>query len=177
MPPFTILFLSTSTPPKGTRCEHCNRIEALVGKNTSPRIFARSFIDENSQMAMGLGGFRVVESFWEKHLEFEVIVSTGTEIYRAWKSQVDVQDLFQTFVRKQGDESMARCRKCMSLMQKSIKWWTGRDVKYMVYRFCLLTDFVEELVFAMDDLSYLVDWVSKSCCDVCPGHTRQTLLQ
>ena len=161
------------SPSKGTRCERCNRVNTLVAKNNSPRIFARSFIDQNSQMAMSLGGFRVVESSWvQKHLEFEVIVSTGTETYRAWKSHTEFQDLLRKLVRKLGEDSMARCSKRWDILQQSVRWWTARDVKYMVYRFCLLTDFVQELFFAVDDLTCLVDWMTMSCCEKCSGCTR-----
>ena len=159
-------------------CEHCNRVDTLVAKNNSPRIIARSFNDLNSQMAMSLGGFRVVESFWGKHLEFEVILSSGGKTYRAWKSHAEFEYLFEKLVRKLGQTSMVRCSDRWARLDNSIRWWTVKDVKYMVYRFCLLTDFLQELFFAMDDLTDLVDWASKGSGkkEVCSGCTRKEVV-
>ena len=50
-------------------------------------------MDSDGQTAMGLGGFRVVEGMWGKHIEFEVIVSTRRNTYHAWRSHADFERL------------------------------------------------------------------------------------
>ena len=50
-------------------------------------------MDSDGQTAMGLGGFRVVEGLWGKHLEFEVIVSTRRNTFHAWRSHADFERL------------------------------------------------------------------------------------
>mmetsp|Transcript_7078 Transcript_7078/g.17875 ORF Transcript_7078/g.17875 Transcript_7078/m.17875 type:complete len:350 (+) Transcript_7078:180-1229(+) len=148
------------------RCPNCHRFASLHAKNNSPRIFARSFMDSDGQTAMGLGGFRVVEGMWGKHIEFEVIVSTRRNTYHAWRSHAD----FERLARRQRVNAHAnqstehgKVAKQWERLQSSLRWiWNVNDLNYLVERFTLLTAFVEELFFSMEKAQCMLDFADNT---------------
>ena len=142
-----------------TRCDDCRCYASLHARNNSPRIFTRSFMSSEGQTAMGLGGFRVVEGLFGKHVEYEVICSSDTHTYRSWRSHDD----FVALVRSQCMATslhMKVTNKKWSNLLSARRMWSTDDLKYLMRRFTLLSEMVESFFFEVDEQQCMLDFAS-----------------
>lgn len=159
-------------------CRCCRRFVALEMTIRTPDIHSRLFSRTDTQLAIAIHGFRVVETFLGlSHLEFKVFISSSSCTYEAWRSYEDFRRLAAN-ANVFNHALMKRAAFKFELLRAHRGWIQSTTLTRMVGQFRAAGDFMGELLFAIECPSILVGfaddarWHPKTSVPCECGHSR-----
>ena len=122
--------------------------------------------------AAAFGGFRVVAGrFGVQTAEFELVVSSGATVYRAWRSQADMAALVEMVGVKRRAKHMPKANLAWEMVQRSSRWFKACDMLHLIEKRTMLDVFFEHLLYELDAPTHLLNFVDDAtfrgldCCE------------
>mmetsp|Transcript_11388 Transcript_11388/g.19350 ORF Transcript_11388/g.19350 Transcript_11388/m.19350 type:complete len:442 (-) Transcript_11388:135-1460(-) len=110
--------------------------------------------------AAALGGFRVMSGcFGRQWAEFELVVSSGADVYRAWRTHADVGILLDLVgvVRRRG--VMPNTNLAWAMLQRQRRWFNATETLYLIDKRHILDLLFENLLYELDSPTQLLNFV------------------
>jgi hypothetical protein len=109
--------------------------------------------------AAALGGFRVMAGrFGVQTAEFEVVVSSGAAVYRAWRSQAEVAALVEVVGVKRRAKHMPKANLAWEMVLRSSRWFQGCEMLHLIEKRAMLDLFFEHLLYELDAPTHLLNF-------------------
>lgn len=111
--------------------------------------------------AAALGGFRVVAGGWgQQWAEFELVVSSGASVQRAWRSHADVARLMETVGVARRARTMPNTNLAWELVQRhGSRWFGATETLYLIEKRGMLDVLFEQLLYEMETPTQLQNFV------------------
>jgi hypothetical protein len=120
------------------------------------------FTEFDRPTAAALGGFRVVAGrFGQQWAEFEVVVSSGTVVHRAWRTHADVGLLVDSVGLARRADSMPITAVAWEMFKKQRRWFNATDMLYLIEKRQILDLLFENLLYELDSPTQLLNFVDE----------------
>ena len=112
--------------------------------------------------AAALGGLRVVAGrLGQQWAEFEVVVSSGTVIHRAWRTHTDFDILFNLMGAARRCQNMPNTNGAWNMLQQQRRWFNTTEIDYPVDKHRILEVFLESLLFEVGSPTQLLNFADE----------------
>jgi hypothetical protein len=111
-------------------------------------------------LALGLGGFRIIQGPQGEHAEFNLIVCMNSQTYCIWKRYSQFSTLVRHARRCHSRGQLRRTLEAWGNLEQRRKWWRCLDVRYLAQKYSLLELFLKELVYEIKSPALLVKFSS-----------------
>ncbi len=114
--------------------------------------------------AAALGGFRVVAGWFpgQEWAEFEIVVSTGSTVYRSWRTHADFARLVETVGVARKHRTMSKANFAWQMVTRCNKWIGGCEMLHLIKKRQCLDLFVENLLYELDSPVQFLNFVDDS---------------
>jgi len=114
----------------------------------------------NRPTAAALGGFRVrAGKFGQEWAEFEFVVSSGCQVYRAWRRHDDVSELVETVGLKLKAAQMAKSYVAWEMVERHHRiFFSATEVVHLIETRSRLESFFEHLLNEIDSPTHLLNF-------------------
>lgn len=144
---------------------------ALFRRDSSNRFHSSESLQSLSSLetletptAAAMGAFRVVQGWFPGHkwAEFEIVVSTGSTVYRAWRTHEDFARLVEMIGVRRKHRRMSKANLSWDLVQRTNKWIGGCEMLYLIQKRHILDVFVENLLYEIESPVQFLNFVDDS---------------
>ena len=141
-------------------------------------------------MALGLGGFRIVQTSAGQHAEYNgmymyyidssclgldmfgshhcppvgithtVIICMNNQTYCIWKRYSHFNDLMKQAQLAQSERHLRKSLSSWNYMESRRKWWRCLDIRYLAQKLSLIEAFLKELVYEIKSPTVLIKFAS-----------------
>jgi len=111
-------------------------------------------------LALGLGGFRIVQNDAGQHAEFNLIVVMNSQSYCIWKRYSHFRSLLHHAGRCHSSRQLKKTLAAWGELEKRKPWFRCLHVLYLTEKYALLEVFLKELVYEIKSPNLLVRFAS-----------------
>eukprot|EP00614_Pseudopedinella_elastica_P002834 CAMPEP_0172605982 /NCGR_PEP_ID=MMETSP1068-20121228/26171_1 /TAXON_ID=35684 /ORGANISM="Pseudopedinella elastica, Strain CCMP716" /LENGTH=362 /DNA_ID=CAMNT_0013408541 /DNA_START=124 /DNA_END=1213 /DNA_ORIENTATION=- len=124
------------------------------------RFASRCLSFDERPTAVALGGIRVVAGrFGSEWAEFEVVVSAGAAVHRAWRTHEDVALLVDVVGVQRRYRAMPRSNMAWENFQKHKRWFGATKLLHLIEKRTALDVFFENLLYELDSPTQFLNFV------------------
>eukprot|EP00613_Pedinella_sp_CCMP2098_P057997 CAMPEP_0171865248 /NCGR_PEP_ID=MMETSP0992-20121227/29412_1 /TAXON_ID=483369 /ORGANISM="non described non described, Strain CCMP2098" /LENGTH=403 /DNA_ID=CAMNT_0012488119 /DNA_START=72 /DNA_END=1283 /DNA_ORIENTATION=+ len=110
--------------------------------------------------AAALGGIRVLSGrFGQQWAEFELVVSSRTAVYRAWRTHADVGLLIDLVGVARKRQKMPNTNLAWEMLQRQRRWFNATEMLYLIDKRQILDMLFENLLYELDSPTQLLNFV------------------